>query len=144
MKLPCAYQPLTGPVELPGQTRVTAFPLEHPGGTLGFRLDWPDRSMAYVTDTTAHADAAYLPHIRGVDVLIHECNFPDSLAHMAELTGHSCTTPVLELARNAGVGRLILAHVNPLDDSAEFLGLAAARHIFPPVEVAEDLMVVDF
>ncbi len=38
---------------LPQQGRLTHFPLEHPGGAVGFRLDWPGQSMAYVTDTTA-------------------------------------------------------------------------------------------
>ena len=37
--------------------RVTWFPLVHHGGSVGYRLDWPDRSMAYVTDTTASPDA---------------------------------------------------------------------------------------
>ena len=47
-------------VELSDGSKVTAFPLEHPGGCHGYRLDWPDRSLAYVTDTTATADADYI------------------------------------------------------------------------------------
>ena len=35
-------------VELSDGSKVTCFPLEHPGGSHGFRLDWPDRSLAYV------------------------------------------------------------------------------------------------
>lgn len=144
VKLPCHYQPITGPVELPGGTRVTSFPLVHPGGTLGYRLDWPDRSMAYVTDTTATADAPYLEHIRGVDLLVHECNFPDSLAEYAEMTGHSCLTPVVQLAQAANVKRLVLVHLNPLADGDEDLGLAAAKKIFPAVETGRDRMEIEF
>jgi len=142
--LPCNYEALTGPVELPGGPRVTHFPLSHPGGTLGFRLSWPDRAMAYVTDTTASADAEYLEQIRGVDLLVHECNFPDSMSELAAVTGHSCLTPVLELARAANVKRLVLTHLNPLADSDEFLGLEQARHIFPAVETGWDGMEIEF
>jgi ribonuclease Z len=144
VKLPCEYQALSEPVELPGGPRVTCFPLEHPGGSLGFRMAWPDRSMAYVTDTTASPDAAYVEHIRGVDLLIHECNFPDSMADHAALTGHSCLTPVLQVARAAQVKRLVLVHLNPLADSDEFLGLEQARHIFPAVETGYDGMEIEF
>ena len=54
---PFKFEPLRGACPLPGGGTLTHFPLQHPGGSLGFRLDWPDRSMAYVTDTTATAGA---------------------------------------------------------------------------------------
>ncbi len=141
---PCDFRPLDGPVALAGGGRLSYFPLEHPGGTLGFRLDWPGRSLAYVTDTVARPGAAYIEHIRGVDLLVHECYFPDALREMAEKTGHSWTTPVAELARAAQVGRLILVHVNPLSVEADPLGLAGARAIFPSTEIGYDRMVVEF
>ncbi|MFO0454850.1 MAG: MBL fold metallo-hydrolase, partial [Planctomycetota bacterium] len=56
----------------PGAGRLTVFPLRHPGGSLGFRLDWADRSLAYVTDTTAAIDSDYIAHLKGVDLLVHE------------------------------------------------------------------------
>src|SRR5437762_9804734 len=80
--LPCQWQPLPdGPISL-GGVRVTHFPIVHPGGAVGYRLDWPGypragASLAYVTDTTASPDADYVSQIRGVDLLVHECNFRD-------------------------------------------------------------------
>ena len=62
---------------------LTHFPLRHPGGSVGYRIDWPDRSLAYVTDTVAAADADYVEKIRGVDLLIHECNFGDDQPEQA-------------------------------------------------------------
>lgn len=122
--------------------RLTHFPVEHPGGAVGYRIDWPERSLAYVTDTRAPGD--YLEAIRGVNVLIHECNFADDQAEWAEKTGHSHTSAVAQLARDAGVGRLILTHFDAqrLDDDP--VGLAAARAIFPRTELSEDLMAVEF
>jgi ribonuclease Z len=144
VKPPCEFRPLARQVPLARGGRLTHFPLQHPGGALGFRLEWPGHSLAYVTDTTATNDAKYLDNIRGVDVLLHECYFPDSMAELAALTGHSVTTPVAELARNAGVGRLILVHVNPLADEEDPLKIGTARAVFPETVVGHDLMEIEF
>lgn len=136
--------PLHGPVDLCDGGRLQAFPLSHPGDSLGYRIDWPGRSMALVTDTTACPNAPYLDAIREVDLLLHECYFTDDWAEWAATTGHSTITPVVELARAAGVGRLVLIHVNPLSTDDEPFDLAAARKIFPHIEVGEDRMEIDF
>ncbi len=141
---PCDFLPLVGPVDLPDGGRVTSFPLEHPGGSIGFRLDWPNRSLAYVTDTIARADAPYVEHIRGVDLLLHECYFADDLAAVATTTGHSHVTPVAEVARAAGVGRMVLVHVNPMINALDPVGLQTARAIFPRTEIGVDRLAIDF
>jgi ribonuclease BN (tRNA processing enzyme) len=144
VKLPCEYAPLTGPVTLAGGGRLTHFPLAHRGGSVGYRLDWPGRSMAYVTDTTANEQAAYVESIRGVDLLVHECYFGDGQAALAETTGHSTTSRVAAVARSARVGRLILVHMNPMDESDDPIGIAKARAIFPGAELGEDAAVYEF
>ncbi|MBX7072761.1 MAG: MBL fold metallo-hydrolase [Pirellulales bacterium] len=142
---PCDYAVLASPtVRLASGGRLTHFLLDHPGGAVGYRLDWPGHSLAYVTDTTARADAPYVDQLRGVDLLVHECYFPDEQREWAETTGHSHTSAVAELARAAGVGRLVLVHVNPLSEADDPIGLAAARRIFPRVEIGEDRMELDF
>jgi ribonuclease BN (tRNA processing enzyme) len=144
VKPPCTFEPLAESFALSDGGRLTHFPLEHPGGTVGFRLDWPNRSLAYVTDTTARPGAAYLDAIRNVDVLLHECYFPDSEQPMADLTGHSHTTPVAELAREANVGRLVLLHIYPQSNEEDPIGLAAAQCVFPKTEIAHDRMEIEF
>jgi len=141
---PYRSQPLAGETPLPLGGRLTHFPLEHQGGSIGFRLDWPGRSMAYVTDTTAAVDAAYVRSIRGVDLLVHECYFPDEYADWARKTGHSYTTPVAQVAKRADVGRLVLVHLDPLSDEDDPIGLPVAREIFPKTELGKDLMEIDF
>lgn len=138
------FRPLAEEVLLRGGGRLTHFPLEHPGGVVGYRLDWPGHSMAYVTDTTAAADAPYIEQIRGVDLLIHECYFPDAEAELARLTGHSHLTPVLEVARAAGAGQLVLVHMNPMDSGADPVGLDAVRALFPGARLGEDGMEIEF
>jgi ribonuclease BN (tRNA processing enzyme) len=127
-----------------GGGTLTYFRLKHPGGALGYRLDWPGRSLAYVTDTTAVEDADYIEQIRGVDVLLHECYFPDGWEDRAELTGHSCISPVAKVAAAADVGRLILVHINPLAMEDDPFGLDRAREIFANIEIGTDGQVVDF
>ena len=141
---PFESRPLKGPVTLPDAGRLTHFPLAHPGGVAGFRLDWPGHSLAYVTDTVASVKADYIEHIRGVDLLIHECYFPDSKHNWAEKTGHSCTTPVAEVARAAEVGQLVLVHMNPICTDADPIDLPAACATFPNTLLGFDGMEIEF
>ena len=131
------------PVTLAEDTTLTSFPLEHPGGSLGFRIDWPDRNAAYVTDTTADVKLPYLKEIENVDTLIHECYFPDGWEAKAELTGHSCLTPVAEVAAKVNAGKLYLVHINPLDESDKPLDLDSVSSIYDDITVATDQMVID-
>ena len=140
----CDFCPLEGPVELAAGGRVDWFPLVHPGGSLGYRLDWPTRSLAYVTDTTAAPGADYIERIRGVDLLVHECNFRDAQREWAEKTGHSYTSAVAQVAREAEVGRLLLVHFDPLDVSDDPVDLDAARQIFANTTLGADEDEIEF
>ncbi|WP_145063102.1 MBL fold metallo-hydrolase [Adhaeretor mobilis] len=141
---PIDMQSIAKNVELADGGKLTHFSLEHPGGSIGYRIDWPDRSMAYVTDTVADTKADYLEEIAGVDLLIHECYFDDSQEEQAVLTGHSCLTPVVEVAKKANVGRLVLVHINPLFADDGELDIAGARKIFAKTEIGVDGMVLEF
>jgi ribonuclease Z len=141
---PFEMKALDGPVKLAGGATLTHFALKHPGGSIGFRIDWPDKSLAYVTDTVAAKDAAYLKAIRGVDLLVHECFFCDDQPEQAELTGHSCLMPVVELAAAAKVKKLVLVHINPVYEEDECYDLAAARKVFAETSIGTDCMEIDF
>ena len=112
------------------------------GGSLGFRIDWPDRSLAYITDTTA--PGRYAEFVRGVSLLVHECYFPDELSDWAITTGHSSASAVAQLARAAGVGQLVVVHVDPQRADDDPIGLAHIQNIFPNATLAEDLEELDF
>ncbi len=133
---------LTETVPVPNQGVLKSITQEHPGGSIGYRIDWPDRSIAYMTDT-ANPDQ-HLEFVQGVDLLIHECYFPDEMAEWAEKTGHSHTTPVAELARDAKVGKLVLTHIDPQQTGDDPIGIEVARKIFPNTILGEDLMEIDF
>jgi len=131
-------------VKLSDGAQVSHFPLEHKGGSRGFRFDWPDRSLAYVTDTTADPQAPYVAHLEGVDLLVHECYADDQRAEWARSVGHSHASAVAQVARQAGVKRLVLVHLDPLSPLTDPPDLDAARRIFEPIELGYDLMEIEF
>jgi ribonuclease BN (tRNA processing enzyme) len=141
------YRILQPSVEIPDGGKVTHIGLKHPGGSVGYRIDWatragsPRRSLAYITDTSV--DDSYADFIQGVDLLIHECYFSDDMAKWSHATGHSHTTRVAQLARQAAVGRLMLVHINPLATGEDPVGIERARAIFPNSSVAEDLLQIE-
>ena len=122
--------------------KIKSIELEHPGGSHGFILNHDRGSLAYITDTTATADADYIHHLKNVDLLVHECYFPDGWEKKAALTGHSCLTPVAEVAAAAEVGKLMLVHINPLNGDDEPFDLDSVKSIFANIEVARDRMIV--
>ena len=68
---PFTWKPLTGDShELPESGKLTWIQQEHPGGSLGYRADFPDRSFALLTDTTVDMSDSKLDFVRGVDLLI--------------------------------------------------------------------------
>ncbi len=128
----------TGAREFPGGVEVRHFPLRHPGGAVGYRIEAGGRSLAYVTDTTAGDNVDYALPIRGVDLLVHECYFPDGQEALAEKTGHSCIGQVVRLAQRAQVRRLALVHVSPLDPTGAELNLPAAQKLFAELILPSD------
>lgn len=129
-------------VSVPGGGILRHQKQEHPGGSLGYRIDWPDHSLAYMTDT-AHPEQN-LDFIQDVDLLIHECYFPDEMAEWADKTGHSHTTPVAQLARDCNAGKLVLTHIDPQRAGDDPIDIKVAQKIFPNTVLGEDLMEIDF
>lgn len=120
------------------------FEVEHPGGAVAYRLDWEDgRSLAYVTDTTAKGESSYEPFLQDVDFLIHECYFPDGQEQMACKTGHSCLTPVAELARRVGARRTALVHLNPLTQWAPRLDQLSEKYADLEILIPQDEQIIE-
>jgi ribonuclease BN (tRNA processing enzyme) len=143
---PFEMRPLVGSEMTVGQATIRWQTLpSHPGTSMAYRVEvaGPDgrvSSFAYVTDTTV--DGSYVDFVRGADVLIHECYFPDAQGQWATKTGHSTTSQVLQLASDAGVGRLVLTHIDPLATGDDPLELEESRAIFSRVEIAADGMEI--
>lgn len=134
--------PLTSsPMNLLRGASVSWTNLDHPGGSIAYRIEAAGKTVAYVTDTTA--PGRYGDFVQGVDLLVHECYFPDDMAEWAAKTGHSNSTPVAQLAKSSGVKRLVLVHADPQHPEDDPIGLEGIRKIFPNSELAEDLKEVE-
>ncbi len=134
--------PLEASVTIGAHT-VESTTLNHPGGSHGFRLSGGHKTLAYITDTTATPDAAYIDFIRNVDVLVHECYFPDGHEAQAKLTGHSCLTPVAQVAAAADAKSVYLVHINPLNGDSTPLDLKSVKKICSKIAVATDRLAID-
>ncbi len=99
------------PFEVAG-VRVNTALLPHPGGSLGYRFDWENRSLGFVTDTSGTAD--YFSLIEGVDTLIHERNFPNEFAELALQSGHCTSRDLVGAGRASGARQIAAMHFNPI------------------------------
>lgn len=67
-----------------------------------------ERSFAYCSDTIF--DKQLIRYIKGVDLLYHESTFLEDHKERAKKTYHSTAKQAAEIAKEAGVGQLLLGH----------------------------------
>lgn len=101
----------------------------------------PGRTVVISGDTRPHR--ALLEAARGADLLVHEATFGDDERARALETGHSTAREAAEVAREAGVRRLVLTHISPRynRDAPELL--AEAQEVFPDTLIARDGLTID-
>jgi ribonuclease BN (tRNA processing enzyme) len=120
--------------------RVRALRVKHPpvDCALAFRFDGSSK-------ITFSGDTTYFPPLAdfaaGSDILIHEAMLPEGIEAILQKTGggeklrahlnasHTVVDDAARIARDAGVGHLVLNHLVPVDDPrfgpADWLGRAA-------------------
>ncbi|HEV8149902.1 MAG TPA: ribonuclease Z [Gemmatimonadales bacterium] len=121
------------PVLLPDGRRIT------PDQLVGPRR--PGRTVVYTGDTRPHP--AVTAAARGADLLVHEATFGEDERSRAVETGHATAREAAEVARAAGVRRLVLTHISPryTRDAPELL--AEAQAVFPESLVARDGLTLE-
>lgn len=97
--------------------------LSHPGVCLGYRVDYKDRSVCYITDNELFLETNdfYNPYyeqkladfVRGTNVLITDTTYTDDEYQGKVGWGHSCVSKVAQLAHAAEVENLYLFHHDP-------------------------------
>ncbi len=141
---------------LDGPLAVRALRVEHPPVTEAYALRFEGSATV-----TMSGDTCYFPPLAqfaaGSDVLVHEALLPEGVDHLVERTGlgealrhhlfasHTSVEDAAQIARDAGVGRLVLNHLVPADDPrfgpAEWLARAASVWN-GPVNVGHDGLVI--
>ena len=85
------------------------------------------RSYAYCSDTAPCDNSMQL---KDVDLLYHEATFADSEKERAAQTMHSTARQAAQVAKDAGVKRLLIGHYSSRYDTPDALQ-EEAREIFP-------------
>lgn len=123
-----------------GAVRVTTMFLNHPGVTLGYRLDTSAGSVVYIPDNepfqrykfhsvepredgstefleyARRMDQKVVDFAREADVLIMDAQYDATEYQTRAGWGHGCVDDVVAIALNAGVKRLQLFHHDPNHD----------------------------
>jgi phosphoribosyl 1,2-cyclic phosphodiesterase len=126
-----------------GDLSVHAFPVNHPGNCMAYRLFSGDGSMVFMPDFEPWSrfqadatepmdprDAELCDFLRGADSLVCDSQYlPEEYdSHIG--WGHSCVDDVVRLAARSGVKHLFLFHHDPdHDDDTIRRKLARAREI---------------
>jgi ribonuclease Z len=93
------------------------------------------RSYAFCSDT--RFDRRVIEAVRGVDLLYHEATFMHELVERAIKTYHTTAKEAGTVAREAGVGRLVIGHYSVRYMTLQPL-LDEARQEFPETALAEE------
>lgn len=93
----------------------------------------PGKRYAFCADTKY--DESLIPHIKGADMIYHETTYLDNLRERAGERFHSTTKQAAELAKKAGVKKLLIGHFSSKYDTLEEFE-AEAREVFPNTELA--------
>lgn len=98
------------------------------------------RKIVYTGDSMPHEGLVTMA--RGADVLIHDATSDASLEEKANRYGHSSSRQAAQVAREAGVGLLVLTHLSPrYEDPSPILD--DARAVFENARLAEDFLEID-
>ncbi|MDT8304467.1 MAG: MBL fold metallo-hydrolase [Anaerolineae bacterium] len=129
------------------ETVIRVANLNHPGGSLGFRVESNGAVLTYCTDTT-HPDDGVEPSVvalaRDADILIHDAFFTLEGRRQFPTWGHSSWLEAARAAEAAQVRYLGLYHYSPdaTDEHLEEEILPQARAIFPNTFLTQEGMTI--
>jgi phosphoribosyl 1,2-cyclic phosphodiesterase len=122
--------------------------LNHPGGAIGYRVEWGGRAVAVITDTEHEPDRldpTVLELIEAADLVIYDCTYTDEEMQRKRGYGHSTWQEGVRLCEAAGAKRLALFHHDPARTDADLSAIeGAAVERFPGAFAARDGQVLEF
>ena len=124
-----------------GELLIRPFPLHHPNGATGYRIEAPGSIIVYASDHEhgdPETDGTLREQAHNADILIYDAQYTPAEYEQRRGWGHSTWLEAARVARDAGVGRLILFHHDPQrtdaqldaivrDAQSEFQNTSAAR-----------------
>jgi phosphoribosyl 1,2-cyclic phosphodiesterase len=132
-----------------GSARFRAEAVTHRGPTLGFRIEDAGSSLCYLPDHEPALVGAIdelepewisgYSLARGVDLLLHDCQYTDAEYPRHMGWGHSAVSHTLQFAHRCNAGRTLLFHHDPshTDDMLDGI-LASARRDWSALGASSD------
>jgi anti-anti-sigma factor len=115
---------------------ISSKPLQHPGTAYAYRIDNGTSSVVLATDgeykhLSATHTKGYIDFFAGADILIFDAMFSVRESFIREDWGHSSALIGADMARHAGVKKLVLFHHDPVseDDEVWRLGREAEEYL---------------
>ena len=131
----------SGPLRLGGIT-VQPFPLHHPQGASGYRIECGGAVIVHASDFEhgePRLDSVLRDHAQNADVLVFDAQYSPEQYVNRRGWGHSTWLEATRVARDAGVKQLVLFHHDPAHDDVIVQQLVdAARIEFEQVEAARE------
>ena len=119
-------------------TRASTFPVDHIPGAVGWKIESNGVAVVFSGDTRYSPSVAEASH--GARLLIHEAFCTDNDREMAGSRGHSTAGEAARVAAEAGVGELVITHIDsPFSAATQPLIDDARLHYQGPITAAKDL-----
>ncbi len=135
-----------------GEGTLRSLELNHPGGNLGYRVDFKGKSVVYATDIehgAADFDERFFEFARGADLLIYDAMYTDDEylgrtgAPPKTGWGHSTWQAAVRAADRSEAKKLVLFHHEPTrDDAGMEKLLRAVRKFRPEAEAARETVTL--
>ena len=131
-----AFRPITEASTVAvGALALSFVRTRHPLDCLAVRVECNGRALVYSADSSPTDALEALA--RGANLLLCEATFADTELALAESAGHMTAGQAAELAKRAGVERLVLTHFSP-DTDPEEQRRAARKILGDRVQIAEE------
>ncbi|HEX7515322.1 MAG TPA: ribonuclease Z [archaeon] len=122
-----------------GNSVVSVHTTKHGVPSIAYRMQTPTSTLVYSGDTEPCEGVRELCHGE-VDVLIHECSFPDSYA---SVSNHTTPSKLRDLIFDQQIDRIVLTHLYPHASGQEDVMVDVVKEKFlGRVDVAHDLMKI--
>jgi len=107
-----------------GKVKISNYPLHHPGGSFGYRIEHEGKTIAYATDSeykdlNKSSMKKPLELFKNADLIIFDAQYTFEEAIHKEDWGHSSALIGIDIAIQANVKRLALFHHEPERDDFE-------------------------
>jgi phosphoribosyl 1,2-cyclic phosphodiesterase len=129
-----------------GSLSVTSFPLHHPQGACGYRIQCGEAAVVVASDFehgNRELDRVLRENAEGADVLVYDAQYTPAEYATRCGWGHSTYSEAVKVARDAGVKKLVLFHHDPTHNDATVADIVKeSGRLFPNTIAAQEQLVI--